>query len=44
MAIKLEEVNYIYGQGTELVVDALKDVNIEIGDGEFVGVIGHTSI
>ena len=42
MAIKLEEVNYIYGQGTELVVDALKDVNIEIGDGEFVGVIGHT--
>lgn len=42
MAIKLEGINYIYGQGTELVVDALKDVNIEIGDGEFVGVIGHT--
>ena len=42
MAIKLEGINYIYGQGTELVVDALKDVNLEIGDGEFVGVIGHT--
>ena len=42
MAIKLENINYIYGQGTELVVDALKDVNLEIGDGEFVGVIGHT--
>ena len=42
MAIKLENINYIYGQGTELVVDALKDINLEIGDGEFVGVIGHT--
>ena len=42
MAIKLENINYIYGQGTELVVDALKDVNLEIGDGEFVGIIGHT--
>ncbi len=42
MAIKLEGINYIYGQGTELVVDALKDINLEIGDGEFVGVIGHT--
>lgn len=42
MAIKLEGINYIYGQGTELVVDALKDVNLEIKDGEFVGVIGHT--
>ncbi len=42
MAIRLEKINYIYGQGTELVVDALKDVNLEIKDGEFVGVIGHT--
>lgn len=42
MAIKLEEINYIYGQGTELVVDALKNVNLEIQDGEFVGIIGHT--
>lgn len=42
MAIRLEEINYIYGEGTELVVDALKDINLEIGDGEFVGIIGHT--
>lgn len=42
MAIRLEKINYIYGQGTELVVDALKDVNLEIKDGEFVGIIGHT--
>jgi len=42
MAIKLEGINYIYGQGTEMVVHALKDINIEIQDGEFVGLIGHT--
>ncbi len=42
MSIKLEGIHYIYGQGTELVVDALKDVNFEIQDGEFVGIIGHT--
>ena len=42
MSIKLEGINYTYGQGTEMVVHALKDINIEIADGEFVGLIGHT--
>lgn len=42
MSIRLEGINYIYGQGTEMVSHALHDVNIEIKDGEFVGVIGHT--
>lgn len=42
MSIKLEGINYIYGQGTEMVMHALKDINIEIKDGEFVGLIGHT--
>ena len=42
MAIKLEHVNYIYGADTELSVAALKDVNLEIKDGEFIGLIGHT--
>ena len=42
MAIKLENVNYIYGADTELSVAALKDVNLEIRDGEFIGLIGHT--
>ncbi len=42
MSIKLEGINYIYGQGTEMVVHALKDIHIEIKDGEFVGLIGHT--
>lgn len=42
MSIKLEGIHYTYGQGTEMVVHALKDINIEIADGEFVGLIGHT--
>ncbi|MCD8067579.1 MAG: energy-coupling factor transporter ATPase [Lachnospiraceae bacterium] len=40
--LKLEHVNYEYGQGTELAVHALKDINLEIRDGEFIGLIGHT--
>lgn len=42
MAIKVEHLNYIYGQGTAFEQHALKDVNLEIEDGEFVGLIGHT--
>lgn len=42
MAIKAEHLNYIYGEGTAFEQHALKDVNLEIKDGEFVGLIGHT--
>ncbi|MCD8325275.1 MAG: energy-coupling factor transporter ATPase [Lachnospiraceae bacterium] len=42
MMLKLEHVNYEYGQGTEMVVHALQDINLEIKDGEFIGLIGHT--
>lgn len=42
MALKLEHVNYVYGDGTTLAVKALNDVCLEIPDGQFVGVIGHT--
>ena len=42
MAIKVENLNYIYGQGTAFEQYALKDVNFEIPDGQFVGIIGHT--
>ena len=42
MAIKVENLNYIYGQGTTFEQYALKDVNFEIPDGQFVGIIGHT--
>ena len=42
MALKLEHVNYIYDSGTEMAHVALKDVTLEIGGGEFIGLIGHT--
>ena len=42
MAIKIEHLNYIYGQGTAFEQQALKDVNLEIQDGQFIGLIGHT--
>ena len=42
MSIKVEHLNYIYGEGTAFSQYALKDVNFTIEDGEFVGLIGHT--
>lgn len=42
MSIKAEHINYIYSQGTAFEHYALKDVSFEIGEGEFVGLIGHT--
>ncbi len=40
--MKLDKVNYIYGQGSAYEMYALKDINLEIQDGQFIGVIGHT--
>ncbi|MBC8571630.1 energy-coupling factor transporter ATPase [Jingyaoa shaoxingensis] len=42
MSIKLEHINYVYGAGTAYEKHALKDINLEIPDGQFVGIIGHT--
>lgn len=42
MSIILDHVNYIYGEDTPLAVTALKDVCLQIPDGQFVGIIGHT--
>lgn len=42
MSIKLEQINYVYGQGTAYEKQALKDISLEIHPGEFVGIIGHT--
>lgn len=40
--IKLENVNYIYGQRTSFEKQALKNINLTIESGSFVGLIGHT--
>ena len=42
MSIKVIDLNYTYGAGTAFEQHALKHVNFEINDGEFVGLIGHT--
>lgn len=42
MSIRLEHINYSYSTGTAYEVQALKDISLEIADGEFVGLIGHT--
>ncbi len=42
MSIKVKDVNYIYAEGTAYDIHALKDINLEIPDGQFVGLIGHT--
>ncbi len=42
MSIKLEHVNYIYSPGTAYEKKALSDINLEIEDGKFIGLIGHT--
>lgn len=42
MLIQLKDVSYIYSQGTPFEVRALDNINLEIDEGEFVAVIGHT--
>lgn len=42
MSMKVENLSYIYGAGTAFEQHALKNLNFEIQDGEFVGLIGHT--
>lgn len=40
--IKTEHLTHLYSIGTPFEKAAINDVNIEISQGEFVGVIGHT--
>lgn len=42
MSIILDKVNYYYSPGTAYEKHALKGVSLEIKDGEFIGLIGHT--
>ena len=42
MSIELKHIQYVYGQGTAYEKQALKDVSLEIPQGQFVGIIGHT--
>ena len=42
MSIELKNITYTYSPGTAYEIHALKDINLEIPDGQFIGVIGHT--
>lgn len=42
MSMTLDHVNYIYGADTPLAVHALNDICLEIPNGQFIGIIGHT--
>lgn len=42
MSIILDKVNYKYSESTAYEKHALKDINLKINDGEFIGLIGHT--
>ena len=42
MSIELKNVTYTYSPGTSYEIHALKDINLNIPDGQFIGVIGHT--
>ena len=42
MSIKVKDVNYTYAENTAYEIHALKDIKLEIPDGQFLGLIGHT--
>lgn len=42
MPIEVKHLNHTYMQGTPFEAHALKDVNLTVHDGEFIGIIGHT--
>ncbi len=42
MSIEISGLNYVYMEGSPFEKQALKDINLSIAEGEFVGIIGHT--
>ena len=42
MSIKLSDVNYTYMKDTPFEKTGIKNINLEISEGEFVAIIGHT--
>ncbi len=42
MAMKIENLSYVYSSGTAFEKKALDNINLEIPDNQFIGIIGHT--
>lgn len=40
MSFRIRELNYYYNKGTSFEIKALKNINLDIKDGEFIGLIG----
>ena len=41
-SIILDKINYSYSEGTAYQIQALKDINLQIEEGQCIGLIGHT--
>ncbi len=41
-SILIDHVNYSYSEGTAYQIQALKDINLKLDQGQFIGIIGHT--
>ena len=42
MGLRIEHLYYTYSQGTAFEKHALEDITLNIPDGQFIGIIGHT--
>jgi len=42
MSIIVDHISYVYGKGTAYEMKALDDISLQLGEGEFIGLIGHT--
>ncbi|HZK34479.1 MAG TPA: energy-coupling factor transporter ATPase [Bacillota bacterium] len=42
MPVKIEQLTHTYMKGSPFEATAIRDINLEIDDGEFIGLIGHT--
>ncbi|MBQ6691703.1 MAG: ATP-binding cassette domain-containing protein, partial [Clostridia bacterium] len=42
MPIVVEKLKHSYMEGSSLAHDALRDIDLTVHDGEFLGLIGHT--
>jgi energy-coupling factor transport system ATP-binding protein len=42
MALFVDDITYVYEKGTAMSVNALNHITVEIPDGQFIGLVGHT--
>ncbi len=42
MSLRIDDITYVYDKGTAMSVNALDHISVEIPDGQFIGLVGHT--